>query len=273
MRHAGLLFLFVGLTVLASAARAAVSSNDSIVIDGKIIEVQARVRFDSLPQHNSSRSSEFKATWKGAALVGVGQSSEWWHWSGRPDAAFEIEAELLRIPTARDFRKKGGWQAELNVGLVAAALVGIDANGFPDSLIGFLPAERDRPLRFVTSQRFDIGTETDTLDAVTSRTRQVLPFVSAGLAGYWGAWTFGVEAGIQYIAQPWQGRPLLQLPTLEGSPFVPADPRPAGIQPRISYQIAYHVPQSPWHIRWLGVWIPEGPQNHWVGAGVAFDAW
>lgn len=273
MRHAGLLILLVGLTVLAPAAHAVECSNDSIVIDDKVIEVEARVRFDSLLQRAPDRSTAFQATWKAAALVGAGGSARWWYWSGKPDAAFQIQAELLRLPAVRDFRKKSGWQAQLNAGLMAASLVGIDAGEFPDSLIGFVPAERNRPLRYVISQRFDIGTETDTLDAVTLRTLQLAPFVSAGLTGYAGAWTLGAEAGLHYQTQPWSGRPVLQAPTLEGPPFVPAEQVPAGIQLRFSYQVSYHVPRSPWHVLWLGVWIPGGAQNHWLGAGVAYDAW
>lgn len=273
MRHAGLLILLVGLTVLPFAAHAVECSNDSIVIDGKVIEVQARVRFDSLIERAPDRSTEFQATWKAATLVGAGGSTRWWHWSGKPDAALQIQAELLRLPAVRDFRKKSGWQAQLNAGLMASSLVEIDAGEFPDSLIGFLPAERNRPLRFVTSQQFDIGTETDTLDAVTQRSLQVAPFVSAGLSGYAGAWTLRAEAGVHYQAQPWPGRPVLQAPTLEGSPFVPAVPVPPGIQVRFSYELAYHVPRTPWHLQWVGVFIPGSAQNHWLGMGVAYDAW
>ena len=273
MRHAGLLIVLVGLTVLAAVSHAAEVSNDSIVIDGKVIEVEARVRFDSLLQSTQDRSAEFQATWKASSLIGVGQSTKWLFWSGKPDAAIQIQAELLRLPTVRDFRKKGGWQTQLNVGLMAASLVGIDAEDFPDSLIGFAPAERNRPLRYVTSQQFDIGTETDTLDAVTLRSRLVVPFVSAGLTGYRGVWTFGAEAGVQYQAQPWSGRPVLQAPTLEGPPFIPAVVVPAEIQLRFSCQLGYHIPRSPWHLRWLSVWLPGGAQNHWMGAGVAYDAW
>lgn len=273
MRHAGLLILFVGLTVLPSAAHAVECSNDSIVIDGKVIEVEARVRFDSLIQPDTNRSAEFQATWKASTLVGAGGTSRWWHWSGKPDAALQIQAELLRLPAVRDFRKKSGWQAQLNAGVMAVSLVEIDAEEFPDSLIGFLPAERNRPLRFVTSQQFDIGTETDTLDAVTQRSLQVTPFVSAGLSGYAGAWSFGAEAGVHYQTQPWRGRPVLQVPTLEGPPFIPAVAVPAGIQVRFSYEFAYHIPRSPWHLRWVGIFFPGSAQNHWWGMGVAYDAW
>lgn len=273
MSHARLLILLVGLTVLAASALAEETSNDSIVIDDKVIEVEARVRFDSLLQRSPDRSTAFQATWKASALVGAGGSTCWWHWSGSPDAAVQIQAELLRLPANRDFRKKSGWQVQLNVGMMAAALVEVDSGEFPDSLIGFVPSERNRPLRYVISQRFDIGTETDTLDAATLRSLQGSPFVAAGLTGYTGAWAFGIEAGVQYQAQPWSGRPVLQAPSLEGPAFLPAEAVPSGIQWRFSYHMSYHFPRSPWHVRWLGVWVPVGEQNHWLGAGVAYDAW
>ena len=156
---------------------------------------------------------------------------------------------------------------------MVASLVSIDATAFPDSLIGFLPASATAPLRMVTSQQFDIGTETDTLDALVGRTVVAAPFASVGLDAVLSEWQVGIAGGARYRTRSVQDRPALNAPALDGVAYVPGIQRNPGVEPMIQFRISYQKERSPWTFQLTGLWISEAPQNQWWGAGVKYDAW
>lgn len=216
-----LVCLFAVLAPVGASAHEPMAQ-DSIVIDGVMLDVEAQVRFDSLPTDSRNTTATFQAAWTFNTFLGGGRSAPgWWNWSGRPDVNFQCSAELLRFPAQLDRRKRHQWQGHLDAGFMVASLVSIDASTFPDSLIGFLPASASAPLRMVTSQQFDIGTETDTLDAVTSRTVATAPFASVGMDVVLREWQFGIAAGVCYRTRSAQDRPELNSPALDGAAFVP----------------------------------------------------
>ena len=274
MRCARLLVCLFAVLAPCWASALEPVERDSIVIDGVMLDVEAQVRFDSLPTDSRNTTATFQAAWTVNAFVGGGRSAPgWWNWSGRPDINLQCSAELLRFPAQLDRRKRRQWQGHVDAGVMIASLVSIDASAFPDSLIGFLPATVTDPLRMVTSQQFDIGTETDTLDAVTGRTVATAPYASVGLDAVLTEWQFGIAGGVRYRTRSVQDRPVLNSPTLDGAAFVPGIQRNPGIEPMVQFRIAYQQERSPWTFQLTGLWISEAPQNHWWGAGVKYDAW
>ena len=247
---------------------------DSILIDGVILDVEAQVRFDSIAADPRNATAEFQAAWTVNGLVGGGNpSTGWWHWSGRPDVSLQCSAELLRLPARLDRRKRFQGQVHLDAGFIVSSLVSIDAAAFPDSLIGFLPASATAPLRLVTSQQFDIGVESDTLDAATDRTTATVPFVSIGWDGVLGEWIGGVAGGVGYRMRASQDRPTLNAPSLDGAAYVPGVQRAPGFVSMIQARIGYRKARSPWMVQFTGLWMPSAAQNHWWGVGVKYDAW
>ena len=268
-----LVCLFAVLAPVGASAHEPMAQ-DSIVIDGVMLDVEAQVRFDSLPTDSRNTTATFQAAWTFNTFLGGGRSAPgWWNWSGRPDVNFQCSAELLRFPSQLDRRKRHQWQGHLDAGFMVASLVSIDASTFPDSLIGFLPASATAPLRMVTSQQFDIGTETDTLDAVTGRTVATTPFASVGMDVVLREWQFGIAAGVCYRTRSAQDRPELNSPALDGVAYVPGIQRNPGVEPMVQFRIAYQQERSPWTFQLTGLWISEAPQNHWWGVGVKYDAW
>ena len=79
---------------------------------------------------------------------------------------------------------------------------------------------RRRLLSVCDLQQFDIGVESDTLDAATDRTTATVPFVSIGWDGVLGEWL--VE-----LPEAWgtactsQDRPTLNAPSLDRVAYVP----------------------------------------------------
>ncbi|MGB1122715.1 MAG: hypothetical protein ACPG08_04245 [Flavobacteriales bacterium] len=249
-------------------------TQDSILIDGSILDVEAQVQFDSIATDPRNSSAAFQAAWTVNGLVGGGAfSTGWWYWSGRPDISFQCSAELLRFPGRLDRRKRFQGQARLNAGFMVTSLVSVDAAAFPDSLIGFLPASATAPLRLVTFQQFDIGVESDTLDAVTERTSATMPFVSVGWDGVFGEWMGGVAGGVGYRMRASNDRPTLNAPSLNGAAYVPGVQRNPGFDPMIQARIGYRKTRSPWMVQLTALWMPSAAQNHWWGVGVKYDAW
>ena len=274
MRQAGLLIFFLASLDPLWASADAPAARDTIVIDGVTLDVEAQVRFDSMMTNPRENDAAFQAAWTVCGLVGNGgPPTGWRYWSGSSDVNVQFSAELLRFPARLDRRKRIQWQAHFDAGFMMTSLTSIDEHAFPDSLIGFLPATAVAPLRMVTSQQFDIGTETDTLDAITGRTVATAPFAFVGLDAVWGEWHAGVKGGVRFRMQSSQDRPTLNGPTLNGPAFVPGLPRDRGIEPMIQAQIGYQKKRSPWTIQLTGLWISESAQNQWWGVGVKYDAW
>lgn len=274
MRCALLLVCLIALLAPSWASAHPPVAQDSIVIDGVMLAVEAQVRFDSLLADPRNKTATFQAAWTFNAFVGSGRSAPgWWNWSGRPDVNVQCSAELLRFPAQLDRRKRRQWHGHVDAGFMVASLVSIDASTFPDSLIGFLPATATAPLRMVTSEQFDIGTETDTLDAVTGRTHATSPFASVGLDAVLSEWQVGIAGGVRYRARSAQDRPVLDSPTLDGAAYVEGIQRKPGVAPMVQVRICYQEDRSPWTFQLTGLWISDAPQNHWWGAGVKYDAW
>ena len=267
MRFAGLVLLSLILLVgEAAAARSSLASNDSIVIDGKVIHVDAQVRFDSLPQQKTN--PRYRPAWSANALVGTG--GDWRQWSGQWDQALNGEVQWLRRPLQQDFRSQSATWLTGSFGAMVTSLLGVDEATFPDSLIGFLPAPPNAPLSFVTSQEFDIGTETDTLAASTFRTASLAPYGTLGITLEKRNWSIRVAGGVQYSKPSAATRPVLNAPSLEGPPFLPGEPTTGRLRARIEYGLGFRPDRTPVQWRLQGVLLPGMPQNHWVGLGVMY---
>lgn len=267
MRFAGLVLLSLILLVgEAAAAHSPLASNDSIVIDGKVIHVDAQVRFDSLPQQKTT--PRYRPAWSADALVGMG--GDWRQWSGQWDRAVEGEVQWLRRPLQQDFRSQSATWLTGSFGAMVSSLVGVNESTFPDSLIGFLPATPNAPLSFVTSQEFDIGTETDTLAAPTIRSASLAPYATLGIAVEKRNWSIRVAGGVQYSKPSVTSRPVLNAPSLEGPPLLPGEPTTGRLRARIEYSLGFRLDRTQVQLRLKGVLLPGMPQNHWVGLGVMY---
>ena len=274
MHCARLLVSFAALLAPFWAIAHAASSRDTLVIDGVTVYVDAQVRFDSIRTNPRNSASDFQAAWTVNGLMGQGvPPTGWKHWTGNPDLNLQFSAELVRFPSRLDRLKRFQWQARLDAGFMITSLVSIDASTFPDSLIGFLSATAAAPLRMVTFQQFDIGTETDTLNATTDRATATVPFASVGFDGVLGECYAGIAAGVGYRMQSSQDRPILNSPSLDGAAFVPGKQRDQGIHPVIQGRIGYRKASSSWTFQFTGLWMPQSAQNHWLGVGVKYDAW
>ncbi len=273
--HRARLLVFLTALVAPLWAKAHVASlRDTLVVDGVTVYVDAQVRFDSIRTNPRNSTSAFQAAWTANGLMGLGvPPTGWKHWTGNPDLNLQFSAELVRLPSRLDRRKRFQWQARLDAGFMITSLVSIDGSTFPDSLIGFLSATAAAPLRMVTSQQFDIGTETDTLDATTGRTAATVPFASVGFDGVLGECYAGIAVGVGYRMQSSQDRPTLNSPSLEGAAFVPGKQRGQGIDPMIQGRIGYRKSSSSWAFQLTGLWMPQSVQKHWWGVGVKYDAW
>ena len=120
-------------------------AQDSIVIDGVMLDVEAQVRFDSLPTDSRNITATFQAAWTFNTFLGGGRSAPgWWNWSGRPDVNFQCSAELLRLPARPGSPQTPPSGKHFDAGFMVASLVSIDASTFPDSLIGFTGRRRLR---------------------------------------------------------------------------------------------------------------------------------
>lgn len=261
-----ILFLHVLALPVAWGANPLIVFNDSIVIDGTVIQVEAQVRFDSLPQ--SSARPAFDPTWSVCAMTGVG--TDWAYWSGQRDVALGLEMQWLKRTLHRDFRSKTTVWVEGTLGAMLTSNVEVDQGTFPDSLIGFLPATSNQPLRFVTSQQFDIGTETDTSSVTTIRSASFMPYAALGLTGEKKGWSFRMQAGIQFFPSSTALRIVLNEPSLTEPPFVPGAFIEGQVLPRFESAVGYRPPRSPWMFRIHGTALPGAPQNLWVGFGVTY---
>lgn len=262
------LFFYLALfaTSVALGATPKDAANDSIVIDGRVIQVEAQVRFDSLPPPPSR--APFHPTWSACGLMGAG--TDWAHWSGRRDRALGVEVQWFQRALHQDFRSKSAVWFQGAIGAMATSIVDVQQDTFPDSLIGFLPATGNQPLRFVISQRFDIGTETDTVLASTIRSAALSPYATLGLTLEKKGWSFRVLGGVQYFAAATTLRMQLQEPSLTGSAYLPGAPIQGRLRPRFECAAGYRVPRSPWKFEVHGTALPSAPQNLWVGMGVTY---
>ena len=134
-------------------------AQDSIVIDGVMLDVEAQVRFDSLPTDSRNTTATFQAAWTFNTFLGGGRSAPG---CGTgvvdPTSIFNVRLSCCGFPHSWIAANAANGKGTLMP--VSDCLVGFHrCFHFPDSLIGFLPATATDPLRMVTSQQFDIGTE------------------------------------------------------------------------------------------------------------------
>ena len=177
-------FMLGFVAMLAWAPAFAVSSVDSIFVDGQIIRVQASVEIDTvsrprrwqfgwnLPGPDERRPIKRKApNWNAVYAVGrapLGGVSEGLDGFARgwPPAGVGLGwAQVIPRPGQRPWGL--GWAVE-----VQGMSVSDWGEALPDSLIGFLPRDAES-VWAVTRQRFDIGVETDTVAVGLKRARAI----------------------------------------------------------------------------------------------------
>ncbi|MBN31979.1 MAG: hypothetical protein CL845_08360 [Crocinitomicaceae bacterium] len=266
-----LLFVF-GIFGPSSTCIGGLILRDTIVIDGLVVDVEAEVRFDSISTDLSKRDAvvQFATTVNGFLGRG-GPPTGWRYWSRSPDVNMQVFAEVFGFSSRIHKRRRHKWRVHLDGGFMVTSLVSIDTSTFPDSLIGFLPATADDPLRMVTSQQFDIGTETDTLEAIWNRRAGITPFGAVGLDVVLGDWHCGFTAGARYRTRSSEDRPILYRPSLDGVAFDPGLQRNKGLEPMIQATIGYQKKGSPLTFQLTGLWIARAEQNQWWGIGVKYN--
>lgn len=178
---------FSGLCATASEVL-----QDTIIVDGQVIQVDSEVIFDTLRQHHS-RQTAFTLT-AGPAIMWRSTPASFERFSGVSDVVSRSVGTMAG--GGRDVVSEIGWRLDVAAPLVAGAfrpifsldairsakVVGLEGITAGDSIVGWLSGGPGT-VQAVTWERYPIGIETDTLTfAVETPWRFAL---SAGAAGTW----------------------------------------------------------------------------------------
>lgn len=192
--------LLVAVALLLNGLWAAASgcAQDTIIVDGQVIQVESEVVFDTLRHRDPSRQTAFTLT-AGPAFI----------WRSTP-ASLERFSNVSEIVSraagtmagaSNDVVSEVGWRLDLAAPLVvgkirpmltfdairSAKVVGLDGITAADSIVGWLSGAPGT-VQAVTWERYPIGIETDTLTFAVEN-----PWRFALQAGAAGAWSLGAR--------------------------------------------------------------------------------
>ena len=198
------------------------TSSDSIRLDGKILLVDAQVRFDSTffsnNQSNIRGSSSAKSHpfSKGFLMtqVALGMPEKWNSgssvdsWANRPSTLISINVgahHLISKTTERTKNKAVEWVLSLE----KLNRLSLDIEELPDSLIGFVRTNSNAaPLQGVIYEQFPIGIETDTVPVALSNRVLWRTSLQVGWMQMWKrhwAWHASLGATVLLKSEDWIG--------------------------------------------------------------------
>lgn len=175
------------------SASASVCSQDTIIVDGQVIQVESEVVFDTLRQRDLSRQTAYTIT-LGPAIMWRSTPASLERYSSVSEVVSRAAGTMAGASS--DVVSEIGWRLDVAAPLLAgrirpmltidairsAKVVGLDGITAADSIVGWLSGGPGS-VQAVTWERYPIGIETDTLIfAVETPWRFVL---SAGAAGSW----------------------------------------------------------------------------------------
>jgi hypothetical protein len=181
--HALQVFLLHAVLACSAVVWGHEISSDSIQLDGKILIVDAQVRFDSTAFSKTQSSKIGRTTANSRPFragfvmtqVAIGMpeklksGSAVGSWVGQPSGLVSVNVGSSHLV----FKKPGRSQQhaiEWGVSLERLRLPSLNVAQLSDSVIGFVQSYNDNSLQAVIYERFPIGVETDTV-AVTLSNR------------------------------------------------------------------------------------------------------
>jgi len=269
---------FAAASALFVAMTASATEQDSLIIDQRVIAIDAQVQFDSIATSRTTRTDSWNLSRIDVGLVigigGRGVEDRWHEWTGRYDRALEIQSVVWQMQRPRDFRKPFSIDWSAWVGLNASSLQTVRVNLLADSLIGFLPASGAEGLQQVTYERFPIGAgtgvETDTLAVPIDFQQTVSPFVMIRLSAHSDRFLASLGLGIA-VGTKRQGRIQFQSPELDSTPFIEGALDRSIWQPRITWTMGWKLASPRWSVCATGLLTPLAQQNHYMGLKVVYS--
>jgi hypothetical protein len=208
--------LFFQLLTLAPTGWSMGEVQDSIRLDGEILLIDARVRFDSTDiqgfltndgEVQGTKSKPFDRGFVRAQLAfGLPEGSisggSVGKWSRRPSVLYTFD-----VGSSHSISKKKGSLQELafewGVGFERLNALTLDVNSLPDSLIGFLPANNDGSTQGIVVERFAIGVETDTVPIQRFHQSKWRTSLRVGMTKSWkSSWFFHAVLGATVLLEP-----------------------------------------------------------------------
>jgi hypothetical protein len=201
-------FLLPVMLIIAFCAQGVETTSDSIRLDGKILLIDAQVRFDStdFKQQTGSGSnrpvvrrykhSSFLVAHVGMAIPEVRESgSSLASWTRQSLPVLSIGAGTL-WPGLTAKRTARGGVIESLWSLDRLNRTSLDLHALPDSVIGFVQNEETREIEGVVYERFPIGVETDTVPVVLVSTHAWRASIQIGWSATWKThWSWHAAVG------------------------------------------------------------------------------
>lgn len=248
---------------------------DSIILDGKVIQVHSAVSFDSIPERTRTKNSLRIATAvelnRALGTGGRGEDDQWRKWTGEFDRAWMVQVAFS--PSRSSLNRINGsarWLPSIALGVSRWSIQNVNLESLPDSLIGFIPHSSLSPLQGVVYERFPIGVETDTLTIPIARQESISPHVMLGLNMHSNAWSGAISLGFSRIS-PHTERILLRAPSLTEEPFNVGEVVDGVWRPRMEFVVGYQFIQSPMSIRFNVQKILGYQQDQWIGVGFRYQ--
>ena len=205
--HTLQVFLVHATLAVASIAWGHDIPSDSIRLDGKILFVDAQVRFDSTTFSKiglaTAKSRPFRA---GLLMTQVAfgvpeklkSGSTVGSWVGQPSAFVSVHVGSSH-PVFKNPGRSQQHAVEWGVSLVRLRLPSLNVAQLSDSVIGFVQSNSGNLLQAVIYERFPIGVETDTVAVTLSNRTAWRTSFQLGWAGTWRrhwAWHAAVGATV-----------------------------------------------------------------------------
>ena len=202
--------LFLGSMVLRSEVLL-----DSIRLDGKILLIDAQVRFDSTDFRkeggsSSSRTRDLSRRGRSSyfiAHVGLGvpevqaSGSSVASWTRQSLPVYSLGGGTVWPAWTKRTTPAGALESLWSVDRLDR--VALDLNALPDSLIGFVQSEETRGLEGVVYERFPIGVETDTVPiAIVSSALWRASFQIGWTSTWHTHWSWHAAIGASVLLMP-----------------------------------------------------------------------
>ena len=260
---------------------------DTIRVDGRLLIVDAQVKFDSVSVGQSSntrgglsRTRNRPLMGNPFAMVGLGWGMDqladdgraFRSWSQGQNQSIQVQWGMSKIPKRRaGIARSNPFTIEYSLSLEASSMRAMDVDLLPDSLIGFALADMDQSLLAITYSRFPIGVETDTLAISSDRL-----WLYSATMGFGGNWDINQLVSAHFSA----GFSILLNEVQEQRLFEPALDRGYAFEEK-SWSRASVLPflECGLHRKWManlsraqgfgevgirGRWQPNSPQPVWL---------
>lgn len=201
-------FFVHAMLACASIAWGHAIPSDSIRLDGKILLVDAQVRFDSTAFSKmgqlTPKSRPFRAGFLMTQIAfGMPEKlisgSAVGSWVGQPSTLISMQVGSSH-PVLKTTGRTPRHAVEWGVSLERLCLPSLNVAHLPDSVIGFVQSNNGTPLQAVIYERFPIGVETDTVAVMLSNRTAWRTSLQLGWTQSWGRhWAWHAAVGITVL--------------------------------------------------------------------------